>query len=115
MEEIANKAKSKRGNPSWKRGGASPNPSGRPKDVFEIRLLARKYSGEAIAKLVEIMRAEDVTNALRAASSILDRGCGRVASQEQVEREDNEIPAEIRALSDAELARIVAKRIEETT
>ncbi len=30
---IANKSKTKpKGNPSWKKGGTSPNPSGRPKD-----------------------------------------------------------------------------------
>ena len=32
-KEIANKARAKpKGNPNWKKGGASPNPSGRPKD-----------------------------------------------------------------------------------
>ncbi len=45
-----------RGNPKWQKGGASPNPGGRPKATVHVAVLARQYTEEAILKLVAIMR-----------------------------------------------------------
>lgn len=57
--------------------GKSGNPGGRPKENAEVKALAREYGAEAIAKLVEIMRGENVPLARAAADSLLDRGFGK--------------------------------------
>lgn len=59
--------------------GKSGNPKGRPKVDFEVRDAARLYGKEAIEKLVELMRGEDVRVAQAAARDLLDRGFGKPA------------------------------------
>lgn len=66
------------GNPNWKKG-QSGNPGGRPKDDHEIRELARSHCREAIERLAQIVRGEDVKAAVAAANALLDRGYGRPA------------------------------------
>ncbi|WP_225148184.1 hypothetical protein [Bradyrhizobium sp. NBAIM16] len=53
----------------------------RPRNLTEIRSLARSHSRTAIRVLVGIMRSEDATPAARvsAANAILDRGWGKAA------------------------------------
>lgn len=57
--------------------GQSGNPSGRPKVDFEVRELAREHGREAVERLVEIMRGENLTLARAACESLLDRGFGK--------------------------------------
>ena len=59
--------------------GASGNPGGRPREVADIRKLARSRGKEAIDALYEIMRDEKAPPAARIAASValLDRGYGR--------------------------------------
>jgi hypothetical protein len=59
--------------------GQSPNPGGRPREVADIRKLARSRGKEAIDALYEIMRDEKAPPAARIAASValLDRGFGR--------------------------------------
>ena len=57
--------------------GQSGNPGGRPKGVAEVQDLARQHAPEAIERLVEIMRGDNVRAAATAASLILDRGFGK--------------------------------------
>lgn len=59
--------------------GKSGNPGGRPKECAEVKALAREYGPEAIQKLVELMRGEDLRVAKAAADSLLDRGFGKPA------------------------------------
>lgn len=62
----------------WVRGGPSPNPGGRPKEVGHVRELARQHTGEAIATLVEILRHGTPDRArVAAAQVLLERGWGR--------------------------------------
>jgi hypothetical protein len=65
----------------WEKG-QSGNPGGRPKEVAEIKALARQHTKAAINTLVAIMKAEDATHAARvaAATALLDRGYGKPAS-----------------------------------
>jgi hypothetical protein len=65
----------------WKKGGPSPNPGGRPKEVGDVRELAKKYTAEAVEILAKIMRSEEAPPAARtaAASALLDRAYGRPA------------------------------------
>ena len=59
--------------------GQSPNPGGRPREVADIRKLARSRGKEAIDTLHAIMRDETAPPAARIAASValLDRGYGR--------------------------------------
>src|SRR4051812_26990833 len=63
--------------------GASGNPNGRPKVVFEIRDLAREFGPAGIAKLAQMAGLTDGTPAeaeavrLGALRELLDRGFGR--------------------------------------
>lgn len=100
-----------------RRYGWQPGKSGNPlggvrKDTREIRLLARSHCEEAIQKLYSLMnKSKDDRVQLRAAEILLDRGCGHVTSQEQVEKIDSEIPENIRKMSDAELVVVVQRRL----
>jgi hypothetical protein len=74
----------------WKwKPGKSMNPGGRPKEVKEVKLLARKYTVEAIATLHHFMRAHNVHPMIRiqAANALLDRGYGKPA--QDVQQPDN--------------------------
>ena len=57
--------------------GHSGNPKGRPRTPFDLPAMCREYTPEAVAKLVEIMRADDHGRALAAIQQLLDRGWGR--------------------------------------
>ena len=59
--------------------GASGNPGGRPKELPDVRALARSRGKEAIDTLYAIMRDEKAPTAARIAASmaLLDRGYGR--------------------------------------
>ena len=45
--------------------------------MLDLPALCREYTPEAVAKLVEIMRADDHGKALAAIQQLLDRGWGR--------------------------------------
>lgn len=57
--------------------GQSGNPNGRPKVDFEVRELAREHGREAVERLVEIMRGDNLSLARAACESLLDRGFGK--------------------------------------
>ena len=63
---------------TWEKG-QSGNPGGRPKEVAEVRELARRHTKKAIATLAEIMLDENAPHNARVAAtnSLLDRGHGR--------------------------------------
>lgn len=94
------RANNKAGNPSWIKGGASPNPSGRPAVAEETRLSITKkalqYCPEAMDTIYELMlNAERETTKLKAAEMILDRGIGKP------------VPIEAPALSAEDVLRIL--------
>ncbi|WJR78772.1 hypothetical protein [Bradyrhizobium sp. NP1] len=57
--------------------GFTPNPSGRPKIVEEIKSLARQHAPEAFKRVCELVGSEDERTALAAAQEILNRAYGR--------------------------------------
>ncbi len=61
------------------RKGQSGNPGGRPKEVAEVRALARKHGQAAIKKLVELLKSGDERVVLGAVKELLDRGYGKSA------------------------------------
>ncbi len=70
---------------TWEKG-QSGNPGGRPKEVAEVRELARRHTNKAIATLAEIMLDENAPHNARVAAtnSLLDRGHGRPELQHKV-------------------------------
>lgn len=79
--EIANKAKQgrRRGNPSWVKGGPSPNPEGRPGGYVEFREMCRSKSPKAVQALEEALANGDAS-AVAAARVLLEYGWGKPAS-----------------------------------
>jgi hypothetical protein len=61
--------------------GQSGNPGGRPKEIVEVKELARQHTPEAIATLARIMMNAKAMDAARvaAANALLDRGWGKAA------------------------------------
>ncbi len=61
--------------------GKTGNPGGRPKEVAEMRALARERTSDAVDTLFSIMDDADKPAAARvaAANSLLDRGWGKLA------------------------------------
>ena len=67
--------------------GVSGNPGGRPAQISEVRELARRYTKEAVATLVDIMQNPKAPPAakVRAAEVLLDRGWGRPQQQLEIQ------------------------------
>ena len=61
------------------RKGQSGNPGGRPKEVAEVRALARKHGQAVIKKLAALLKSKDERVVLGAAKELLDRGYGKSA------------------------------------
>src|SRR5262245_20503187 len=59
--------------------GQSGNPGGRPKEIAEVKDLAREHMPAAIDALVSIMNNPEASDAARvsAANALLDRGYGK--------------------------------------
>jgi Family of unknown function (DUF5681) len=98
--------------PPWPKG-VSGNPKGRPPELSAIQDLARTYTEEALEKLVRLMRkGKSETVQLAAALALLDRGHGKpVQALEHAGVGGERLfprPEELRALTDAQLARLVA-------
>src|SRR5262245_4531067 len=63
--------------------GQSGNPGGRPKEIAEVKKLAREHMTEAIDALVSIMNNTKASDAARvsAANALLDRGYGKTTNR----------------------------------
>ncbi len=57
--------------------GKSGNPSGRPKEDFHIRDLARLHTSEAFNVLLKSLRSKSEKIRLQAATTIIERGYGK--------------------------------------
>ena len=57
--------------------GKSGNPGGRPKEVAEVRRLAKEHGLAAIERLAELMSSDNERTAVAACEAILNRGYGR--------------------------------------
>lgn len=57
--------------------GKSGNPSGRPKEIKEVRDLARQHTKAAIARLAELMLDDNGRTAVAACTALLDRAWGK--------------------------------------
>lgn len=59
------------------RKGKSGNPGGRPKEIHEVKELARQHTVEAVERLAFWMRSDNAKASVSAASVLLDRGHGK--------------------------------------
>ena len=59
--------------------GQSGNPGGRPKEVAEVRALAREHTRMAIERLVAWAESDNPRASVAASTALLDRGWGRAA------------------------------------
>lgn len=57
--------------------GISGNPGGRPKEVAEVRELAKEHGPAAIKRLVKLMASDNERTAVAACQALLDRGYGK--------------------------------------
>jgi hypothetical protein len=59
--------------------GQSGNPGGRPKEIAEVKALARTHTTTAIETLAKIAKSEKATDAARVSAcvALLDRGWGK--------------------------------------
>lgn len=77
--ESNGEQKKRRGNPAWQKGMASPNAGGRPREVGDMRELAKSYTEAAVRTLANVMNDETASAGARtaAACALLDRAYGR--------------------------------------
>src|SRR5262249_49138624 len=101
------------GNPNGRGGfqpGVSGNPGGRPKEVREVKVLARERTATAIETLTKIMEDPKAPPAARVAAcrELLDRGYGRPESALTAKIETTQPTEEFDAsqLTDAEFEQL---------
>jgi hypothetical protein len=84
--------------------GQSGNPGGRPKEVAEVKALARERTVRAINVLTKIMESSKATNAARVAAckELLDRGWGKPGQHHQHEGDMRQHIISDRPLTDDE-------------
>ena len=61
--------------------GVSGNPGGRPKELHDVKSLARQYTKEAIERLVAWMKSDNAKASVSASMALLDRGYGKPAQE----------------------------------
>ncbi len=64
--------------------------NGTNKDKLYVASLARDYTQDAIKKLVDVMNKGDDADAVRAASTLLDRGWGKAPQEVRLGNADEE-------------------------
>lgn len=79
------------GNPAWQKGGASPNPSGRPKGAGALAEAARELAGGDGRVMLEVLAeialdtAAKHSDRITAADTILSRGWGKALQPAELE------------------------------
>lgn len=81
--------------------GQSGNPGGRPKEIADVRELARQHTKAAIEKLAEWMGSDNPKASVAACVALLNRGHGMPAQSVTTTIRD------VRSLSDAELIAVL--------
>lgn len=74
MSKIANKPRSKGGNPNWYEGMPSPNPTGRPPTPQELKDDFRTLTVAAMARARKALKSKDEKIATDVAMAIMKKG-----------------------------------------
>lgn len=100
-----------RGNSGRFAKGKSGNPGGRPKELNEVKDLARAHTAKAIERLAFWMLSEDPKASVAAANALLDRAWGKAT--QPVSGEDGKPIdlnlGEVRTVLAGKLCRIAAR------
>ena len=75
--------------------GQSGNPGGRPKEVSEVKDLARTHGADAIERLVELIASDNERTAVAACEAILNRGYGRPAQSMSLSGDEDKPPVQL--------------------
>lgn len=75
--------------------GQSGNPGGRPKEVSEVRELAKEHGSAAIERLVQLMSSDNERTAVAACEAILNRGYGKPAQSVTLAGEEDGPPVQL--------------------
>ncbi len=78
--------------------GQSGNPGGRPREVAEVRELAKEHGPAAIERLVELMASDNERTAVAACEAILNRGYGRPAQSVTLAGEEDGPPIQMQGV-----------------
>ena len=78
--------------------GQSGNPGGRPKEVSEVKDLARTYGVDAIERLVELIASDNERTAVAACEAILNRGYGRPAQSMSLSGDEDKLPVQLEGI-----------------
>lgn len=65
--------------------GKSGNPGGRPKEIQEVKSLARDYTAEGIERLAFWMRSDNAKASVSATAILLERAWGK--AEQKIENE----------------------------
>lgn len=77
---MSRKKGGKPGNPSWVKGGPSPNPGGRPPGPIRLRERYKQDEGDDVLydRLIGIVRTGEDGDSIKAAQVLLERVYGKV-------------------------------------
>ncbi len=78
--------------------GKSGNPGGRPKEVAEVRELAKKHGPAEIRRLAKLMASENERTAVAACEAVLNRGYGRPAQSLTLAGEEDGPPVQLEGI-----------------
>ncbi len=78
--------------------GKSGNPGGRPKEVAEVRELAKKHGPAAIRRLAKLMASENERTAVAACEAVLNRGYGRPPQSVTLAGEEDGPPVNLKGI-----------------
>ncbi len=89
--------------------GVSGNPTGRPKDLGDLREIARTHTSEAVQVLVQIMADASAAPSARvgAASAVLDRGWGRAPQSFEINDASSKVPTSSALTNVADLIALI--------
>jgi len=89
--------------------GKSGNPGGRPKEIGDLKIIARSHTKESIKTLVQVMKNKKSPAAARvtAACALLDRGYGRPVQMTELSGKEG-TAIQFSDVTDLEVARRLA-------
>lgn len=115
MPDETEKKPAKRGNPAWIKGGRSPNPGGRPRDLGDFRERARELSDGVLEQMREIVddAKQPSRSRVAAAQVLLDRGYGRVPLAEELSEDPMVVVVKTASGGDPFWARSIEKKADQ--
>jgi hypothetical protein len=96
-------SETKKGNPNWVKGGASPNPGGRKAIPPDVKEAFSALTPRAIARLSRLLDSDDEKVALAACREVFDRDLGKSVQRVETDAkqlDDNELKRAVIEIAD---------------